>query len=149
MVASYAGDRAGLVVLVPYIAMTIAEHFRDQGKDVLLILDDLTTHAGYYREIMLLAKRFPGRSSYPGDIFYLHARLMERAGQFAQGSISCLPVAQSILGDLSGYIQTNLIAMTDGHIFFDTDLFDQGRRPAVSPLLSVTRVGEQAQTPRS
>lgn len=146
MVTSYAGDRAGLVVLVPYIAMTIAERFCDQGKDVLLVLDDLTTHARYYREIMLLAKRFPGRSSYPGDIFYLHSRLLERAGKFKVGSITCLPVAQSILGDLSGYIQSNIMSMTDGHIFFDSDYFDQGRRPAINPFLSVTRVGGQTQT---
>lgn len=147
VVSSYAGDRAGLVVLVPYIAMTIAEYFRDQGKDVLLVLDDLTTHARYYREIMLLAKRFPGRSSYPGDIFYLHSRLLERAGKFKTGSITCLPVAQSVMGDLSGYIQSNIMSMTDGHIFFDTDYFDQGRRPAINPFLSVTRVGNQTQMP--
>lgn len=133
--------------LNPYVAMTIAEYFRDQGKDVLLVLDDLTTHARYYREFMLLARRFPGRSSYPGDIFYTHARLIERAGNFEKGNISCLPVAQSVLGDLSGFIQTNIMAMTDGHLFFDSDLWDQGRRPALNPFLSVTRVGEQTQTP--
>jgi F-type H+-transporting ATPase subunit alpha len=127
--------------------MTIAEYFRDQGKDVLIILDDLTAHAKYYREITLLARRFPGRSSYPGDIFYTHSRLMERAGNFEKGSITCLPVAESVLGDLSGYIQTNLMAMTDGHIFLDVDLFNEGRRPAVNPFLSVTRVGLQAQSP--
>jgi F-type H+-transporting ATPase subunit alpha len=93
-----------------------------------------------------LAKRFPGRSSYPGDIFYVQARLIERAGNFKTGSITCLPVAESILGDLSGYIQTNLMAMTDGHIFFDIDLYNEGKRPAVSPFLSVTRVGHQAQS---
>jgi len=107
----------------------------------------MTSHARYYREISLLAKRFPGRSSYPGDIFYAQARLIERAGYFKTGSITCLPVAESVLGDLSGYIQTNLMAMTDGHIFFDIELYNQGKRPAVSPYLSVTRVGHQAQTP--
>jgi F-type H+/Na+-transporting ATPase subunit alpha len=147
IVASHSIDRPGLVFLTPYVAMTIAEYFRDQGKDVLLILDDLTTHARYYREVMLLAKRFPGRSSYPGDIFYVHARLIERAGKFTKGSITCLPVAQSVLSDLSGYIQSNLMSMTDGHILFDNDLFDQGRRPAINPFLSVTRVGGQTQTP--
>jgi F-type H+-transporting ATPase subunit alpha len=146
IVASHSIDRPGLVFLTPYVAMTIAEYFRDQGKDVLLILDDLTTHARYYREVMLLAKRFPGRSSYPGDIFYVHARLIERAGKFTKGSITCFPVAQSVLSDLSGYIQSNLMSMTDGHILFDNDLFDQGRRPAINPFLSVTRVGGQTQS---
>ncbi|OGM28144.1 hypothetical protein A2801_03085 [Candidatus Woesebacteria bacterium RIFCSPHIGHO2_01_FULL_41_10] len=146
-VVSGSGDPAGLIYLTPYTAMTVAEYFRDQGKDVLIILDDLTAHAKYYREITLLARRFPGRSSYPGDIFYTHSRLMERAGNFDKGSITCLPVAESVLGDLSGYIQTNIMAMTDGHIFLDVDLFNQGRRPAVNPFLSVTRVGLQAQSP--
>ncbi len=147
MVATSSADRAGLIYLTPYVGMTMAEYFRDQGKDVVVIFDDLTAHAKYYREIMLLARRFPGRSSYPGDVFYIHARLLERAGNFDKGSISCLPAAQSVLGDLSGYIQSNIMSMTDGHIFFDSDLFDQGQRPAISPFLSVTRVGEQTQTP--
>ncbi|OGM19313.1 hypothetical protein A2955_05055 [Candidatus Woesebacteria bacterium RIFCSPLOWO2_01_FULL_37_19] len=147
MVASSSSDPAGLVYLTPYVAMSIAEHFRDKGMDVLLILDDMTSHARYYREISLLAKRFPGRSSYPGDIFYIHAKLIERAGNFKKGSITCLPVAESIMGDLTGYIQTNLMAMTDGHIFFDIELFNQGKRPSIHPGLSVTRVGHQAQTP--
>jgi F-type H+-transporting ATPase subunit alpha len=146
LIASHSIDRPGIVYLTPFIAMTIAEYFRDQGRDVLVILDDLTTHARYYREVMLLAKRFPGRSSYPGDIFYLHARLLERAGKFKKGSITCLPVAQSVLSDVSGFIQSNLMSMTDGHILFDSDLFDQGRRPAINPFLSVTRVGEQTHT---
>lgn len=147
IVASSSSDPSGLVYLTPYTAMTVAEYFRDQGKDVLVILDDMTTHATYYREISLLARRFPGRSSYPGDIFYVHAKIMERAGKFKKGSITCLPVAGTVLGDLSGYIQTNLMSMTDGHIFFDIDLYNQGRRPAVNPFLSVTRVGHRAQTP--
>lgn len=147
LVASSSSDPSGLIYLTPYTAMTVAEFFRDQGMDVLLILDDMTTHARYYREISLLARRFPGRDSYPGDIFYSHARLIERAGNFKRGSITCLPVAESILGDLSGYVQTNLMAMTDGHIFFDIELFNQGKRPAVNPGLSVTRVGHEAQTP--
>lgn len=147
LVASSSADRPGLIYFTPYVAMTYAEYFRDQGKDVVIIFDDLTAHAKYYREVMLLAKRFPGRSSYPSDIFYIHSRLLERGGNFDTGSISCLPVAQSVLGDLSGYIQSNIMSMTDGHIFFDSDLFDQGRRPAVNPFLSVTRVGEQTQTP--
>ena len=160
MVTTSSADPAGLVFLTPYTAMTIAEHFRDQGRDVLVVFDDLTAHAKYYREITLLAKRFPGRSSYPGDIFYTHSRLLERAGNFVVGikdkkgqtskkevSITALPVAELVLGDLSGYIPTNLMAMTDGHIFFDIDLYNQGRRPPINPFLSVTRVGRQAQTP--
>src|SRR3990172_9689302 len=151
MVATSSSHPSGLVFLTPYTAMTIAEYFRDHGRDTLVILDDMTAHAKYYREITLLAKRFPGRSSYPGDIFYVHARLMERAGNFivnkAEVSITCLPVAELVLSDLSGFIQTNLMAMTDGHIYFDIDLFNQGRRPPVNPFLSVTRVGRQAQTP--
>lgn len=147
IVASTSEDAAGMIFLTPYAAMTHAEYFRDQGKNVLIILDDLTTHARFYREITLLAQRFPGRSSYPGDIFYTHARLIERAGNFKTGSITALPVAETVMGDLSGYIQTNLMAMTDGHLFFDSDLFNQGRRPPINPFLSVTRVGLQAQSP--
>jgi F-type H+-transporting ATPase subunit alpha len=151
IVASSSSDPAGLVFLTPYTAMTIAEYFRDTGRPVLIILDDLTAHAKYYREITLLARRFPGRSSYPGDIFYIHSRLLERAGNFMVGkkeaSITCLPVAELVMGDLSGYIQTNLMAMTDGHIYFDRDYYLQGRRPAINTFLSVTRVGHQAQSP--
>lgn len=158
MVTSAPDDAPGLVFLTPYTGITIAEYFRDQGRDCLLILDDMTAHAKYYREISLLAKRFPGRSSYPGDIFYIHAKIMERAGNFSRVkslngkdqsdvSITCLPVAEMVMGDFSGYIQTNLMAMTDGHIYFDRDYFNQGRRPAINPFLSVTRVGRQAQTP--
>lgn len=146
IIASYSTDPSGLIYLTPYSAMTAAEAFKDEGLDVLLILDDMTTHARTYREISLLGRRFPGRNSYPGDIFYIHARLIERAGNFKKGSITCLPVAESILGDLSGYLQTNLMAMTDGHIFFDIDLYNQGKRPAVNPFLSVTRVGHQTQS---
>ncbi len=156
VVASSSADPVGLIYLTPYTAMTIAEYFRDLGADVLIVLDDLTAHAKYYREISLLARHFPGRSSYPGDIFFIHSRLLERAGNFLVGdgktakkeasSITCLPVAELVMGDLSGYIQTNLMAMTDGHIFFDIDLYNQGRRPPVNPFLSVTRVGRQTQT---
>lgn len=145
-VATAADDPSGLIFLTPYTAMTIAEYFRDQGRNVLVILDDMSIHAKYHREISLLAKRFPGRSSYPGDIFYLHAKLMERAGNFEKGSITCLPIAETVFGDLSGYIQTNLMAMTDGHIFFDKDLSNLGRRPPINPFLSVTRVGRQTQS---
>ncbi|KKQ74861.1 MAG: ATP synthase subunit alpha [Candidatus Woesebacteria bacterium GW2011_GWB1_38_5b] len=147
IMASSASDSPGLIFLTPYAAMTIAEYFRDQGKNVVLILDDLTTHAAVYREIALLARRFPGRNSYPGDIFYVHSRLLERAGAFKKSTITALIAAETVMGDLSGYIQTNLMAITDGHLFFDIELFNQGIRPAVNPYLSVTRVGEQAQTP--
>ena len=147
MVVSGAAETPGLIFLTPYTAMTIAEYFRDQGKDVLVVLDDMTAHAKYYREITLAARRFPGRSSYPGDIFFVHSRVIERAGNFVKGSITCLPVAETVFRDISGYIQTNLMSMTDGHIFFDGDLANQGRRPPINEFLSVTRVGLQAHTP--
>ena len=158
IVASTSSDPAGLVFLTPYTAMTIAEYFKDNGQDVLIIFDDLTTHAKYYREISLLAKRFPGRSSYPGDIFYIHSKLLERAGNFTvmkktkgkvekkTAAITSLPVAEIVLGDISAYIPTNLMSMTDGHLFFDTDLANLGRRPSINPFLSVTRAGRQTQT---
>lgn len=150
ILASSSEDPTGVIYLTPFVAMTAAEFFRDEGYDVLLILDDMSTHAKFYREIALLGKRFPGRNSYPGDIFYNHAALLERAGNFAtpkgEKAITCLPVAETVLGDLSGYIQTNIMSMTDGHLYFDADLFAKGRRPAINPFLSVTRVGRQTQT---
>jgi F-type H+-transporting ATPase subunit alpha len=150
VVASSSSDPTGLIYLAPYSAMTMAEYFRNTGKDVLLILDDLTTHAKFYREISLISKKFPGRSSYPGDIFFTHSRLLERAGNFVTDkgpvSITCLPVAETTEGDISGYIQTNIMSITDGHIYFDTEIFSTGRRPAVNYFLSVTRVGRQTQS---
>ena len=150
VVATGFNDPIGLSYLVPFSAMTISEYFRDQGYDVLLILDDLTTHAKFYREISLLGKKFPGRTSYPGDFFYIHAKLLERAGNFAtkkgEKAITCMPVAETVQGDLSGFIQTNIMSMTDGHLYFDSDLFAKGRRPAINPFLSVTRVGRQTQS---
>jgi F-type H+-transporting ATPase subunit alpha len=146
LVASGSSDSPGLIFINPYVSMTIAEYFRDQGRDVLLILDDLTTHAKYYREISLLGKRFPGRNSYPGDIFYVHSRLLERAGKFVKGSITVLPVVDTVMGDLAGFVQTNIMSMTDGHLFFDTEYANLGRHPSVNPFLSVTRVGFQAQS---
>lgn len=150
IVASGFQDPIGTTYLTPYSAMTIAEYFRDEGYDVFLVLDDLTTHAKFYREISLLGKKFPGRNSYPGDIFYTHAKLLERAGNFitdkGEKSITCLPVVETTQGDLSGYIQTNIMSMTDGHLYFDSDLFAKGRRPAINPFLSVTRVGPQTQS---
>lgn len=150
IVASSSHDPTGVIYLTPYTGMAIAEYFKDNGRDVLLIMDDLSSHAKFYREISLLGKRFPGRNSYPGDIFYTHARLLERAGNFitktGENSITCLPVVETTQGDLSGYIQTNLMSMTDGHIYFDIDLFINGRRPAINTFLSVTRVGRQTQS---
>ena len=143
IVASNSNEAPSLIYITPFTAMSLAEYFRDKGKDVLVIMDDLSTHAKYYREISLLAKKFPGRDSYPGDIFYTHARLLERGGNFKTGSISCLPVAETIENDLTSYIVSNLIGITDGHILFDTIEFIKGRRPAVNILLSITRVGRQ------
>lgn len=146
-VVSLATDPSGLIYLTPYTATTMAEFFRDAGHDVLLILDDMTIHAKYYREISLLARRFPGRGAYPGDIYYLHAKILERAGSFKTGTITCLAVAETVFGDITGYIQSNLMSMTDGHILFDHNLSNLGRKPAVNPFLSVSRVGHQTQSP--
>jgi len=141
----------GKIFIAPFTAMMLAEYFNAKGKDVLLILDDLTTHARYYRELSLLSKRFPGRDSYPGDIFHIHAKLLERAGNFIrntkESAITAFPVAETVGSDMTGYIQTNLMSMTDGHISCDSDLFFRGMRPAINPFVSVTRVGRQTQTP--
>jgi F-type H+-transporting ATPase subunit alpha len=152
IVATTASDNASMIYLAPYAGMTIAEYFRDKGRNVLVVMDDLTTHAQRYREIALLSKRFPGRESYPGDIFYAHASLMERAGNFkfagtGEVSITLLPIASTVEGDITGYISTNIISMTDGHIFFDTEIYNKGERPAINIPLSVTRVGRKTQTP--
>lgn len=153
LVASFSSDSPSLINLTPFSAMSIAEYFRDQGQDTVMILDDLLSHAQVYRELSLLSKRFPGRDSYPGDIFYLHARLLERAGTFVHPqdpqktvSITCLPMAETMENDLTSYIVSNLISITDGHLLFDYDLFQQGQRPAVHHSLSVTRVGKQTQS---
>lgn len=150
VVASAPYDSASLIYLTPFTAMMYAEYFRDHGRNVLLVLDDLTSHAKFYREIALLGRRFPGRDSYPGDIFHTHARLLERAGNFVlpdkkEVSITCLPVAETVEGDLTTYIGTNLMGMTDGHIFFDSNVYYKGRRPSINIALSVTRVGRQTQ----
>jgi F-type H+/Na+-transporting ATPase subunit alpha len=144
-------DSPTLSYLAPYSGMTIAEYFKDRGKEVTIIFDDLSAHAKVYREISLLLKRPPGRDSYPGDIFHIHAALLERAGNFKTGdkeiSITALPVAETLENDISGYIQTNLMAMTDGHIFFDINAFRKGKRPAINAFISVSRVGNQTKTP--
>jgi F-type H+-transporting ATPase subunit alpha len=133
--------------LAPYVGCTIAEQFRDMGRDVLVIYDTLSNHAIAYREMSLLMRRAPGREAYPGDIFYLHSRLLERAGKFIKGgSITALPIVQIQSDDITAYIPTNLISITDGQIFLDTKLFNQGIRPAVNVELSVSRVGGAAQT---
>lgn len=150
LVGSYASDISSRIFLTPYTAMAIAEYFLNKGKDVFVILDDLTSHAKYYRELSLSAGRFPGRASYPADVFYTHSRLLERAGYFKTNNginaLTCFPVAETVEGDFSGYIQTNLMSITDGHIFFDKELFLQGKKPAVNYFLSVTRVGRQTQS---
>ncbi len=133
--------------LAPFAGCAMAEEFRDNGQDVLIVYDDLTNHAVAYREISLLLKRSPGREAYPGDVFYLHSRLLERAGKLLSGaSITALPIAQIQSDDITAYIPTNLISITDGQIFLDTKLFNQGVRPAVNIGLSVSRVGGAAQT---
>lgn len=150
IVATSSFDSPSLIYQTPYAAMSIAEYFRDQGINTLVVFDDLSTHAKFYRELSLLAKRFPGRDSYPGDIFYTHSRLLERAGNFkhktaGEVAISCLPVIEIVQGDFTSYIATNVMGITDGHIYLDTDIYYQGLRPAVNVPLSVTRVGRQAQ----
>ena len=134
--------------LAPYTACTIGEYFRDQQKDILIVYDDLSNHAIAYREMSLLLRRAPGREAYPGDVFYLHSRLLERAGKLAAGgSITALPIVQIQSDDITAYVPTNLISITDGQIFLDTRLFNQGVHPAVNIELSVSRVGGAAQTP--
>ncbi len=142
-------DAPGLSFIAPYAAMSIAESFSDQGRDVLLVLDDLTHHARSYRELSLLLRRPPGREAYPGDIFYVHARLLERAGQFAGhaggGSITALPVVETQAENLSAYIPTNLISITDGQIYLSPRLVRRNQFPAVDLGVSVSRVGAKAQ----
>jgi F-type H+-transporting ATPase subunit alpha len=150
-IATDSQDASSSIFLTPFSAMTIAEYYRERGQDVLLLFDDLTTHAKFYREVSLLSNRFPGRDSYPGDIFFTHAKLLERAGNVKIGekgsaAITCLPIVETIQGDLTGYIQTNLMGITDGHIYFDSNVFYNGRRPAINVGLSVTRVGKQTQS---
>lgn len=133
--------------LAPYVGCTVGEFFRDQKKDVLVVYDDLSNHAIAFREMSLLLRRAPGREAYPGDVFYLHSRLLERAGKMISGgSLTALPIVQIQSDDITAYIPTNLISITDGQIFLDTRLFNQGIRPAVNIELSVSRVGGAAQT---
>ena len=150
VVASTAADPAPLQYIAPYAATSIAEYFMHRGKDVLIIYDDLSKHAVAYRTLSLLLGRSPGREAYPGDVFYLHSRLLERSSRLSEnlggGSITALPIIETQDGDVSAYIPTNVISITDGQIFLESDLFFEGQRPAVNVGLSVSRVGGAAQT---
>lgn len=149
VVMASAGDSTALQYLAPYAGCAMAEYFMYRGQDVLIVYDDLTKHAVAYRELSLLLKRPPGREAYPGDVFYLHSRLLERAACLSEasggGSLTALPIIETQYGDVSAYIPTNVISITDGQIFLDADLFKDGQRPAVSVGVSVSRVGGAAQ----
>ena len=149
IVAATASESAPLQYLAPYSGVAMGEYFMDQGKDVLIVYDDLSKHAVAYREMSLLLKRPPGREAYPGDVFYLHSRLLERAAKLSDklggGSITALPIVETRAGDISAYIPTNVISITDGQIFLETDLFNSGFRPAINAGVSVSRVGGAAQ----
>ncbi len=149
VVAAAAADPAPLLYISPYSACTIGEFFRDSGRHALVVYDDLSKHAQAYREISLLLRRPPGREAYPGDVFYLHSRLLERAAKLnaklGGGSLTALPIIETQAGDLSAYIPTNVISITDGQIFLESDLFHQGVRPAINVGNSVSRVGGAAQ----
>ncbi len=150
VVNASASDPATMQYLAPYSATAIGEYFMAQGKDVLIIYDDLSKHAWAYREISLVLRRPAGREAYPGDVFYLHSRLLERAcridEKYGGGSITALPIIETLEGDVSAYIPTNVISITDGQIVMDSDLFNAGMRPAINVGLSVSRVGGAAQT---
>lgn len=150
IVSASASNPAPLLYLAPYSGVSLAEYFMFQGKDVLIVYDDLSKHAVAYREMSLLLHRPPGREAYPGDVFYLHSRLLERAAKLSDklggGSITALPIIETQAGDISAYIPTNVISITDGQIFLQSDYFYKGIRPAINPGLSVSRVGGAAQT---
>jgi len=149
-VLASASDSAALQYIAPYAAVAMAEYFMHQGKDVLVVYDDLSKHAVAYRTISLMLRRPPGREAFPGDVFYLHSRLLERAAKLSDarggGSITALPIVETQAGDISSYIPTNVISITDGQIFLDTELFNSGFRPAIDVGLSVSRVGGAAQS---
>ncbi|MBQ8922084.1 MAG: F0F1 ATP synthase subunit alpha [Oscillospiraceae bacterium] len=151
VVSATASELAPLQYIAPYSGCTMGEYFTDQGKDVLIVYDDLSKHAVAYRTLSLLLKRPPGREAFPGDVFYLHSRLLERAcclnENYGGGSLTALPIIETQAGDVSAYIPTNVISITDGQIFLETDLFNAGVRPAVNPGISVSRVGSAAQIP--
>ncbi len=149
VVAASASDPAPMLYIAPYAACAMGEYFRDSGRHALCVYDDLSKHAQAYREISLLLRRPPGREAYPGDVFYLHSRLLERAAKLNDehggGSLTALPIIETQAGDISAYIPTNVISITDGQIFLESDLFNQGVRPAINVGLSVSRVGGSAQ----
>ena len=150
IVSASASNPAPMLYLAPYAGVTMAEYFMYQGKDVLIVYDDLSKHAVAYREMSLLLHRPPGREAYPGDVFYLHSRLLERAARLNDklggGSITALPIIETQAGDISAYIPTNVISITDGQIYLQSDYFYKGIRPAINAGLSVSRVGGAAQT---
>ena len=161
IVAAGASDAASLQYLAPYAGCTMGEYFRDKGEDALIIYDDLTKQAWAYRQVSLLLRRPPGREAYPGDVFYLHSRLLERAARInaeevekltngavkgKTGSLTALPIIETQAGDVSAFVPTNVISITDGQIFLESDLFNAGIRPAINAGLSVSRVGGAAQT---
>ena len=149
IVSASAAESAPLQYIAPYAGCAMAEYFREQGKDVLIVYDDLSKHAVAYRALSLLIRRPPGREAFPGDVFYLHSRLLERAAcvapEYGGGSITALPIIETQAGDVSAYIPTNVISITDGQIFLETELFHSGIRPAINPGISVSRVGGAAQ----
>merc|ERR1711881_748828 len=151
IVAATASDPAPLQYLAPYTGCAMGEYFRDRGMHAVIVYDDLSKQAVAYRQMSLLLRRPPGREAFPGDVFYLHSRLLERASQMSDqlggGSLTALPVVETQGGDVSAYIPTNVISITDGQIFLETELFNEGFRPAVSVGLSVSRVGSAAQVP--
>jgi F-type H+-transporting ATPase subunit alpha len=149
VVVAGASDPAAFSFIAPYAGVAIGEYFMDQGKDVLVVYDDLSKHAWAYRQISLILKRPPGREAYPGDVFYIHSRLLERSAKMNEehgnGSITALPIIETQAGDVSAYVPTNVISITDGQIFLETDLFNKGIKPAINAGLSVSRVGSSAQ----
>ncbi|MBE2268933.1 MAG: F0F1 ATP synthase subunit alpha, partial [Anaerolinea sp.] len=150
VVVATASEAAALQYISPYSGCAIGEWFMENGKDSLIVYDDLSKHAWAYRQVSLLMRRPPGREAYPGDVFYLHSRLLERAAQLSDarggGSLTALPIIETLLGDVSAYVPTNVISITDGQIFLETELFNAGQRPAINVGISVSRVGGDAQT---
>src|SRR5262245_20669039 len=150
VVVASASDPAAMQYISPYSGCAIGEWLMENGKDALVVYDDLSKHAWAYRQVSLLMRRPPGREAYPGDVFYLHSRLLERAAQLSEarggGSLTALPIIETLLGDVSAYVPTNVISITDGQIFLETDLFNAGQRPAINVGISVSRVGGDAQT---
>lgn len=149
VVSSTASDSAPLQYLAPYAGCSMGEYFMHKGKDVLIVYDDLSKHAVAYRTMSLLLRRPPGREAYPGDVFYLHSRLLERSARLSEklggGSLTALPIVETLAGDVTAYIPTNVISITDGQIFLESELFNAGQRPAVNAGISVSRVGGNAQ----